>query len=308
MTREITHNQFLSMSFNLNQYFKDCQTLVNKALERSLPSKDLCPSKLHEAMCYSLLSGGKRVRPILCIAASEACGGGRQEVLPVTCALEMIHAFSLIHDDLPAMDDDDLRRGKPTSHKVFGEAIAILAGDALLSQAFVLLGRLKDSHSEPQRILEIIHDIAQATGSVGMVGGQVIDLESEGKKLDLKSLRHLHRLKTGRLITASVTSGAKMVTNNQTQFGLLENYGESVGLAFQIADDILDVEGGEELGKDIGSDADNKKATYPSVMGLEKAKKEAMVACEEALGALKNFGPEADPLRAIARFIVERKR
>ena len=259
-------------------------------------------------MRYSLFAGGKRIRPILCLAASESCGGGRREVLPVACALEMIHTFSLIHDDLPSMDDDDLRRGVSTNHKVFGEAIAILAGDGLVTQAFVVLGKLKDSYRDPKHVLEVITDIALATGSLGMVGGQVVDMISEGKKITIDELRRLHLLKTGRLISVSVTSGAKLVCEDAGRLNALERYGAAIGLAFQIADDILDIEGGEEIGKDIGSDVENDKATYPSLLGLEDAKLEAKKVCQEAIECLQNFGSEADALRAIAQYIVERKK
>lgn len=302
------------MTFDLDHYFKECQALVNEALDSHLPKKEAHPVRVHEAMRYSIFAGGKRIRPVLCMAASEACGGGRREVLSVACALEMIHTFSLIHDDLPAMDDDNLRRGVPTNHKVFGEATAILAGDALLSQAFLVLGKLKDSMRDPRRVLEIIHHIAGATGSLGMVGGQVLDMEAQGKEIDLPALRRLHQMKTGRLITASVVSGALMAGASDqmlsagARLAAIESYGEAVGLAFQIADDILDIVGGSDLGKDIGSDVENKKATYPSVMGLEGAGKAAQIAKEEALGSLGNFGGEADALRALAEFIVERKK
>lgn len=293
---------------DLEAYFRECRFLVDSALEKALPQKSAFPSRLHEAMRYSLLAKGKRIRPILCMAASEACGGGRQEVLPVACAIEMIHAFSLIHDDLPAMDDDNLRRGVPTNHRVFGEALALLAGDALLSQAFIILGRLKNYVHNPVRVLEIIHDIAESTGSMGMVGGQTIDMESEGKSLDIASLKQLHRMKTGKLIAVSVTSGAKMITRDVGIISSLESYGEALGLAFQIADDILDIEGDETLGKDLGSDVENSKATYPSVIGLDSAKKEAKALCRDAISALDKFGAEADFLRATATYIVERGR
>lgn len=296
------------MSEDLAAYFKECRSLVDAALEKMIPSPDAVPGRLHQAMRYSLMAPGKRIRPALCFAASLASGGGRQEVLPIACALEMIHTFSLIHDDLPAMDDDDLRRGLPTSHKKFDEATAILAGDALATQAFLILGKLKDLYNRnTNRILEIICDIAEATGSTGMVGGQALDMEAEGKKLDADSIRRLHRLKTGRLIAVSVTSGAKLVTDDIKVLSALESYGEAVGLAFQIADDILNVEGGEGMGKSVGSDAKHGKATYPSVLGLDQAREEAASLCKDAISALKNFGPEADSLRAIAKFIVERK-
>lgn len=292
----------------LPSYFKDCATLIEGALEKSLPHDSHISARLHEAMRYSLLAPGKRIRPILCLAASEACGGGRNEVLPVACAIEMIHAFSLIHDDLPAMDDDSLRRGRPTNHKVYGEALAILAGDALVSQAFVILGRLRDHHRDSSRVLEIIQDIAEATGSLGMVGGQALDVEAAGTKPSLESLKQLYRLKTGRLLTVAITSGAKMVTKNREQVAQLEAYGDSIGMAFQIADDILDVEGGDGLGKDLGSDAANNKSTFPVVVGATRAKEHAHQLCEDAIRLLNEFGPEADMLRAIARYIVERKK
>lgn len=295
-----------STSFDLKSYFKECQSLINKSLEALLPRKEIFPAKIHEAMHYSLFAGGKRVRPILCMAASEACGGERNTVIPIACALEMIHTFSLIHDDLPAMDNDNWRRGVLTSHKMFGEALAILAGDALVSQAFILLGQLGKTDNNPRRVLEIIHDIANATGSLGMVGGQVLDLDAEGHEIDLSSLKRLHELKTGRLITVSVTSGAKMATSSVSKISALACYGEAIGLAFQIADDILDIEGGADLGKDIGSDKQKKKATYPSHLGLARAKEEALICKEEALTSLKDFGPEADPLRALASYIIER--
>jgi len=295
------------MSLDLKKYFSECQQLVDEALEVALPSKEKFPSNVHEAMRYSIFAGGKRIRPILCMAASQACDGGRREVLPIASALEMIHTFSLIHDDLPAMDDDDLRRGVPTSHKVYGEAVAILAGDALLAQAFITLSKLRDSHSEPHRVLEVMADVAEATGSIGMVGGQVLDIDAQGKDIDMDALCKLHQMKTGRLIAVAITGGAKLITNNTVKLDSLERFGESIGLAFQIADDILDIEGGAELGKDIGSDVGNHKATYPALLGLDGAKKAAQKAKEEALGSIENFGAEADPLREIAKFIVERK-
>lgn len=295
------------MSFNLKPYLSEKKDVVERALRDFLPSKGVFPDRLHESMHYSLFAGGKRIRPILCMAAAEACGGNDEVVMHIACALEMIHTFSLIHDDLPAMDDDSYRRGQQTNHKVFGEAIAILAGDALVTQAFLVLAQMSQGGGDPKKILEISKDIAEATGSLGMVGGQVVDLESENKKLDLESLRRLHLLKTERLITVSIVSGAKMVTDQQVKIAALEKYGKSIGLAFQVADDILDIEGGEDLGKDIGSDVEKNKATYPAVMGLQEAKGEASRLCEEALAALNGFGVEAEPLRAIARYIVERR-
>lgn len=296
------------MIFDLATYIKDISSLVNQALEEALPPKDAFPSRLHESMRYSLMAGGKRIRPILCLAAAETCGGRQSDVLPLACALEMIHCFSLIHDDLPAMDDDGLRRGQPTNHKIYGEAVAILAGDALAVDAFSILGKLGSGASDAERILEIMRDIAEACGSPGMIAGQIADLESEGKKLSLSELKRLHQLKTGRLITVAVTSGAKMVTDDKQKIESLARYGNAVGLAFQIADDILDIVGGKELGKDIGSDEENNKATFPLLLGLEASRREAKKAVEDACDALKLFGDEADALRALAAYIIERKR
>ncbi len=294
------------MSFDLKEYLKNTSAQVEAALENFLPLAQEFPSAVHESMRYSLFAGGKRIRPILCLAGAQALGGNPTSVMPVACAIEMIHTFSLIHDDLPAMDDDDLRRGKPTNHKVFGEAIAILAGDGLHAQAFIVLGQEKAGN--PQQLLDVIRDIADATGSRGMVGGQVVDMQSEGKKVTLEELGRLHALKTGRLIAVSVTSGAKLVCSDADKIQKLKNYGDLVGLAFQIADDILDIEGGEELGKDIGSDVANGKATYPSLMGLDKAKVYAQDVVSRALSELADFGVEAEPLRAIAKYIIERKK
>lgn len=297
----------MTASFDLKAYLNECRALSDAHLKASLPPKETYPAKLYEAMHYSIFAGGKRVRPVLCLAGAEACGGKREAALPVATAMEMIHVFSLIHDDLPAMDDDNMRRGVPTNHRVYGEATAILAGDALLAEAFVVLARLADHGVEPKRVIEIMKDIAMATGAAGMVGGQQADLDAEGKQIDLDSLKRLHRLKTGCLISASVLNGAKTATSDIVKLTALENYGRAVGLAFQIADDILDIEGGEDLGKDIGSDVENGKSTYPSVMGLADAKTELGRQLEEALNALKTFGPEATALREIARYVVERK-
>lgn len=258
------------------------------------------PADLREAMTYSLNAGGKRIRPILALAACEAVGGKTEGALPVACALECIHTFSLIHDDLPAMDNDDLRRGVPTNHKVFGEGMAILAGDGLLSLAFEILSEVKNA--------EVFRDIAIATGPEGMVGGQVFDLKAEGKKLEEKDLEKIHLYKTGRLIQVSVTSGAKIGKANAAQLEGLKKYGEKIGLAFQIADDLLNVEGdARQTGKSVGSDAAHRKATYPKVLGMEASRQKARRLYDEASSALADFGSSADPLRQIARFIVNRQ-
>ncbi len=295
---------------DLKHYLKERCQLVDKALDRYLPKEDDLPFSLHKAMRYSVFAGGKRVRPILMLAACEAVGGEISQAMPAACAMEMIHTYSLIHDDLPAMDDDDFRRGNPTNHKVFGEAIAILAGDALLTQAFILLSapELPGSVS-PERLLAVTREIATCAGSFGMVGGQVVDMESEGKAdIDLPTVQYIHTHKTGALIKASVKSGAILGNADEGQLAAVTRYGEAAGLAFQIADDILDIEGTtEEIGKDAGSDQARGKATYPAVVGLADAKRRAVELMEIALAALDPLGAKAEPLREIAKYIVSRK-
>jgi geranylgeranyl diphosphate synthase type II len=263
-----------------------------------------------ESMRYSLFVGGKRLRPILCLAGAEAVENSeatRQAALPVACALECIHTYSLIHDDLPAMDDDDLRRGKPTNHTVFGEAAAILAGDGLLTFAFDLLsGPATATLTDTVRI-RIIQTIARAAGPLGMVGGQSLDMIYEGQQLGYEALRSIHRSKTGALITASVLVGALVAGASQTQEALLNRYGNSIGLAFQIVDDILDISAStEELGKPAGSDIKADKLTYPSLFGIEQSRTMAQDAVQDALAALQDFDKQADPLRALAHYIIDR--
>jgi geranylgeranyl diphosphate synthase, type II len=286
---------------------KRCQ-LVDKALEGVLPAADELPASVHGSMRYSVFAGGKRVRPVLMLAACETVGGKVEAAMPAACAMEMIHTYSLIHDDLPAMDDDDFRRGNPTNHKVYGEATAILAGDALLTEAFILLSR-PESGSDPAARLQVIQEIACASGSRGMVGGQVVDMESEGQQeIDLATLSYIHTHKTGALIRASVRAGAILGGADEQSLKALTRYGEAIGLAFQIADDILDVEGTtEELGKDAGSDEARGKATYPALVGLEASKARAQELVQMALDALASFDERAEPLRAIASYIVKRK-
>jgi len=297
-------------TMDLKTYLKQQCTLVDAALDTFLPKESERPHSLHNAMRYSVFAGGKRVRPILMLAACQAVGGDQNQVMPAACAMEMIHTYSLIHDDLPAMDDDDFRRGNPTNHKVFGEAIAILAGDALLTEAFRLVSSPDfAADSPPAARLKVIHEIATCAGSHGMVGGQVVDMESEGKAdLDLPTVQYIHIHKTGALIKASVVAGALLGGADEARLAAITRYGEAAGLAFQIADDILDIEGTtEEIGKDAGSDVARGKATYPAVMGLAAAKDEAIAMMDEAFRALEIFGPEADPLREIAAYIVNRK-
>jgi len=293
---------------DLKEYLKSRCQLVDEALDRYLPKGSELPASLHGSMRYSVFAGGKRVRPILMLAACETVGGQIPSAIPAACAMEMIHTYSLIHDDLPAMDDDDFRRGNPTNHKVYGEATAILAGDALLTEAFILLSRAEEG-AQPAARLRVIQEIAHASGSRGMVGGQVVDMESEGKdEIDLATLSYIHTHKTGALIRASVRAGALLGGASEESLAALSRYGEAIGLAFQIADDILDVEGTtEELGKDAGSDQARGKATYPALVGLEASKARARELVQMALDALAGFDERAEPLRAIASYIVKRK-
>lgn len=274
----------------------------------------LNPDALQKSMVYSLSAGGKRIRPVLCIAAYEACGGEDEEgIVLYASALEFIHTYSLIHDDLPAMDNDDLRRGKPTNHNVFGEGMAILAGDALLTEAFYMLSNNLNkmpsatSH-QPSAILRVISEIAMASGAHGMVGGQAQDLLSEDAEPDAKTLSFIHSHKTAALITASVRSGGILAgCSDEKLFGLTK-YGENIGLAFQIVDDILDVEGDTEvIGKPKGSDEKKKKMTYPKLYGIERSKEKAKELVKSAIGALEIFDEKAEPLMAIARYLLERK-
>lgn len=295
---------------DLKQYLKERCQLVDAALDRYLPREDELPVSLHKAMRYSVFAGGKRVRPILMLAACETVGGTVTQALPAACAMEMIHTYSLVHDDLPAMDDDDFRRGNPTNHKVFGEAVAILAGDALLTQAFVLLSSSKNlSLVPPEQLLAVVQEISRCAGSHGMVGGQVVDMESEGsREIDLATVQYIHTHKTGALIKASVKAGAILGGADEASLAALTSYGEAVGLAFQIADDVLDIEGTtEQLGKDAGSDQARGKATYPAIMGLTESKRRANELVGMALKSLAAFDEKAEPLREIARYIIARQ-
>lgn len=293
---------------NLKDYLSHRSAQVDQALEKWLPSGDLMPRSLHQSMRYSVFAGGKRLRPILMIAACEAVGGSAEKVLHAACALEMIHTYSLVHDDLPAMDDDDFRRGRPTNHKVYGEAIAILAGDALLTEAFRLLADAKaNSGVSADVTLRVIELLARYAGSQGMVGGQVVDMESEGKEIDFPTLEYIHTHKTGALILASVQVGALLGGGNEEQFAALTRFGEAAGLAFQVADDILDVVGEQsELGKDVGSDQQRGKATYPALLGVSEARKRASELCDIAVAALTPLGESSAPLQSLARYIVDR--
>ncbi|MGA2318459.1 MAG: polyprenyl synthetase family protein [Thermodesulfobacteriota bacterium] len=302
---------------DIKRYLQEKKEIVDSALEKYFPNRSdsagegVFPTSLHKAIRYSLFAGGKRIRPILSMAAFEAVGGKGNGILPFACALEMIHTYSLIHDDLPALDNDDYRRGKPTCHKVFGEAIGILAGDALLTEAFKLMTSQSvqgPSLRDGGWVLDVIHEVAQAAGILGMVGGQVLDIESEGKEVDLPTLQYIHTHKTGALILVSVRVGARLGGAKEETLKAFTRYGERIGLAFQIADDILNVEGKAALlGKKTGSDLSRGKATYPSLLGVEDSKRRARELVEFAVDAIHSFGPDAEPLWKIAWFILSRE-
>ncbi|MGZ6292933.1 MAG: polyprenyl synthetase family protein [Syntrophales bacterium] len=293
----------------LGTYLDARKKIVDEALERYMPGDDNYPPVIFKALRYSLFAGGKRIRPILCLASAEALGGNVGSILPVACALELIHTYSLIHDDLPAMDDDDYRRGRRTSHKVFGENMAILAGDALLTEAFHLMSdRGLMEKIAPEKLVSVIHDVAGAAGCFGMVGGQVVDVQSEGEAVDNEVLNFIHTRKTGAMIAAAVKAGAALADAGEVELNALTSYGRHLGLAFQIADDILNVEGDQKLmGKGTGSDIKRGKVTYPALVGMDASRKKARELVEEALSAIKNFDHRAEPLRMIASYIVERK-
>jgi geranylgeranyl diphosphate synthase type II len=292
----------------LKAYLQDRQKIVEEALEHYLPGEDNIPADIYKAVRYSVFNGGKRIRSILCLAAAEAIGGDLGPAIPVACALELIHSYSLIHDDLPAMDNDDFRRGKPTCHKVFGENIAILAGDALLTEAFVLLSHVEKVRLSAERRLAVIQEIAKAAGICGMIGGQALDVLSGKSEPNENMLREIHRRKTGALIVAAIKSGAIIFNARKDKIQALAEYGINVGLAFQIADDILNVEGNRELmGKETGSDAAHNKLTYPSLLGMGKAKEKLAKYINAAEASLSGFDERARPLLVIARYIMERK-
>ncbi len=279
--------------------------VVEEALERFIPSPGTYPPLIHQAMRYSVLGGGKRLRPVLVMASTEVAGGSSLDVLPAACAVELIHAYSLIHDDLPAMDNDDYRRGKPTSHKVYGEAMALLAGDALLTLAFKLLAECKNAR--PEDTVRIIHEAAVGAGTLGLIGGQVVDTFSAGEDIDAATLEYIHRHKTGAMYRISVRTGAILAGAGEEELARLTEYAEFMGLAFQIKDDILDIEGDEQkIGKPVGSDIRNKKATYPALFGLDKSKEKARAAVERAKEALQPFGEKADFLNALVEYVIKR--
>jgi geranylgeranyl diphosphate synthase type II len=297
----------MTIEFELREYLGTRRQLVEEALKAALPPAETLEARVIESMRYSLFAGGKRLRPILCLAAAEAIGGEPQQAMPAACALEMIHTYSLIHDDLPAMDDDDFRRGVPTNHKVFGEAVAILAGDALLTEAFQLLSEYRNL--PPVRVVEIIRVIALAAGYRGMVGGQVVDMLSQNKPAELETVRYMHSRKTAALISAAVEAGALAGGGTEEQVAALARYGRAIGLAFQITDDILDIEGeAAMLGKNTGVDVARGKATYPAAVGLARSQTAVRELVEEALAELDGFGDKAEPLRALATYVMSRKK
>ncbi|NLT65063.1 MAG: polyprenyl synthetase family protein [Acidobacteria bacterium] len=288
------------------EYLSEARRAVDACLERLLPIDSETPSTIHRAMRHSIFAGGKRIRPILVLASGSSLSGDREVLLQLGAGIEMMHTYSLIHDDLPALDNDDLRRGVPTCHKAFGEAIAILAGDALMTLCYQILSSLPGVPDSVR--VAVICEIARATGTVGgMIGGQVVDLESEGKPIDADILEYIHQCKTGALLRASVRCGALAAGARETEMKVLTAFGEKIGLAFQVVDDILDVTSSSEvLGKTAGKDEKVKKATYPALYGLEASRKKAQELLEGALADLEGLGKEADVLRGLARFVVSR--
>lgn len=291
---------------DINKYLSELRCAVDECLERLLPAESEEPPTIHQAMRYSVFAGGKRVRPILVLASGESLGGSRQTLFHLGAGIEMMHTYSLIHDDLPALDNDDLRRGRPTCHKVFGEAIAILAGDALMTRCYQVLAELPDVSDSTR--LAVIQEVAYATGTVvGMIGGQVVDLESEGKPISAPVLEYIHRSKTGALLTACMRCGALAAGANAAQLQALTEYGRKVGLAFQIVDDILDMTASsEKLGKTPGKDQKVKKATYPALYGIEASRQKAQELISAAMEEIKKLGNRAEPLRALAQFVLSR--
>lgn len=296
------------MSKRIEVYLKENKILVDGALEKLMPKPSGMAAEVIKSMNYSLFAGGKRIRPILCIGGAEVVGGSAEDVLAFACAIELIHSYSLIHDDLPVMDNDDFRRGKPTNHKVFGEAIAILAGDGLLTLSFnIMAGCGVDGNIDKTALIRAIELIASAAGYRGMVGGQALDISYEGKDPEPAMVEYIHRHKTGALIAASVTAGAILAGGNEEQTKSVNRYGQQIGLAFQITDDILNIEGNRDItGKDTGSDKARGKITYPSVFGVAESKRIQRELVAHAIEALDGFDKRAEPLRELARYIIER--
>ena len=294
------------MTFDLDTYLDRVGVRVNAALDKLLPRATAEPATIHKAMRYSLFAGGKRIRPVLCLAACEAVGGRTTVAIPAACAVECIHTYSLIHDDLPSMDDDDFRRGKPTNHKVFGEGIAVLAGDALLTEAFALLAKSSPPKEYPVRAL--VKELAFASGSLRLIAGQVQDLENESRKASLEEVKTTHLNKTAALITASIRLGAMTGGASPQQLKRLTRYGQDLGLAFQVIDDLLDATSTKEImGKSVRADQKNQKSTFPTVLGLDKSRAYAGELIADAHEQLRSFGRKAEPLRAIADFFLTRQ-
>lgn len=281
---------------------------VSDALDKLVPPAGTYPQVIHEAARYSLLAGGKRLRPVLALATAEMLGGSTGDIMPAACALELIHTYSLIHDDLPAMDNDDLRRGMPTCHKKFGEDIALLAGDALLTMAFELIARCPmKGEITPERLIRVVSEVAVAAGTTGLIGGQVVDVISSADRVDGETLEYIHRNKTGAMYRVSVRSGAILSGAGESDLDRLTDYAQHLGMAFQITDDILDIEGDEKsLGKPTGSDIKNNKATYPALYGMDKAREMAAREAREAISAITPYGPEAWFLTGLVKFVVKR--
>ena len=295
-----------SAGFDLSSWVTQKAKIVDRALDRSMPKATTKPATIHKSMRYSIFAGGKRMRPALLLAAAEACGGTEEAALPFACAVECIHTYSLIHDDLPAMDNDDFRRGKPTNHKVFGDGIAVLAGDALLTQAFEIIAQA--TPGKRYTIRDTVMELATASGSLQLIAGQVADLEGEGKALSVPELRYIHERKTSALLACSVRLGAMSANATPAQLKALTDFGYHVGLAFQVIDDILDVtQTTEKLGKTAGKDVAAQKATYPRLVGLEKSRKIAAQLTDKAFAALKPFQGHAVELEALARYLLERE-
>lgn len=293
------------MAFHLKNYLEEQRKRVDAALDKLLPSETTPPPTIHKAMRYSLFAGGKRLRPVLCLAAAEACGENGEAAIPLACAVECIHTYSLVHDDLPSMDDDDLRRGRPTNHKVFGEGIAVLAGDALLTIAFEMCSKTRPSKTA--NVGDYVAELAHVSGSKELIGGQVEDLEGEGKPVTPEALRHIHEHKTAALLRGSIRLGAMAGGASKDQLEKLTTFGHDIGLAFQIIDDILDATSTKEvMGKSVRADEKNEKATYPKIWGLEPARAEARRLTDHALEALAPFGSHAVALREIATYMLAR--
>ncbi|MEO0413627.1 MAG: polyprenyl synthetase family protein [Verrucomicrobiota bacterium] len=298
------------MTPELKSYLKSQAAVVDKALGKFIPTARTKPATVHDAMRYSIFAGGKRLRPIICLAAAEACGGDLDRAMPAAAAVECIHTYSLIHDDLPCMDDDDLRRGMPTSHVKYGEGVAVLAGDALLTIAFEILAQTEPKPRSRYHVGDLVLELASASGSKHLIGGQIADLEGEGSDVQLTAneLKFIHLNKTAALLTSSLRLGAMTANATEAKLDALTDFGRSLGLAFQVIDDILDVtQTTEKLGKSAGKDEATNKSTYPAIYGLEKSRKEAIRLTKRAHAALEPLGKKADRLHEIAAYLLDRE-